>query len=193
MEYLQCVKPHANCHMHIISFNPYNNPDVYPHFTDEHIGTFLISGRPVSPGTFLVWKLITYHGTYFFYFKTVVVENYFLIWSPSCFHENASHSPYFPYGNKRIQILLILLTYLISSKSYFFSTFFFNCHHNVICGEGNGNPLRCSCLENPRDGGAWWAAVCGVAQSRTRLKRLSGSSSSIMSFGLTNLVGCHCS
>ena len=40
-------------------------------------------------------------------------------------------------------------------------------------GEGNGNPLRCSCLENPRDGGAWWAAVYGVAQSRTRLKRLS--------------------
>ena len=45
-------------------------------------------------------------------------------------------------------------------------------------GEGNGNPLQCSCLENPRDGGAWWAAVSGVAQSRTRLKRLSSSSSS---------------
>ena len=37
-------------------------------------------------------------------------------------------------------------------------------------GEGDGNPLQCSCLENPRDGGAWWAAVYGVAQSRTRLK-----------------------
>ena len=45
-------------------------------------------------------------------------------------------------------------------------------------GEGNGNPLQCSCLENPRDGEAWWAAVYGVAQSRTRLKRLSSSSSS---------------
>ena len=45
-------------------------------------------------------------------------------------------------------------------------------------GEGNGNPLQCSCLENPRDGGAWWAAVYGVAQSRTLLKRLSSSSSS---------------
>ena len=45
-------------------------------------------------------------------------------------------------------------------------------------GEGNGNPLQCSCLENPKDGGAWWAAVYGVAQSRTRLKRLSSSSSS---------------
>ena len=37
-------------------------------------------------------------------------------------------------------------------------------------GEGNGSPLQCSCLENPRDGGAWWAAVYGVSQSRTRLK-----------------------
>ena len=46
-------------------------------------------------------------------------------------------------------------------------------------GEGNGNPVQYSCLENPRDGGAWWAAIYGVAQSRTRLKRLSSSSSSI--------------
>ena len=46
----------------------------------------------------------------------------------------------------------------------------------VIPGEGNGNPLQCSCLENPRDGAAWWAAVYGVAQSRTLLKRLSSSS-----------------
>ena len=52
-------------------------------------------------------------------------------------------------------------------------------HFSLSCtGEGNGNPLQCSCLENPRDGRAWWAAVCGVAQSRTRLKRLSSSSSS---------------
>ena len=43
-------------------------------------------------------------------------------------------------------------------------------------GEGNGNPLQCSCLENPRDGGAWWAAIYGVTQSQIRLKRLSGSS-----------------
>ena len=51
-------------------------------------------------------------------------------------------------------------------------------HFSLSCiGEGNGNPLQCSCLENPRDGGAWWAAVYGVAQSRTRLKRLSSSSS----------------
>ena len=44
--------------------------------------------------------------------------------------------------------------------------------------EGNGNRLQCSCLENPRDGGAWWAAVSGVTQSLTRLKRLSSSSNS---------------
>ena len=49
-------------------------------------------------------------------------------------------------------------------------------------GEGNGNPLQCSCLENPRDGGAWWAAICGVAQSQTRLKRLSSSSTSVSLF-----------
>ena len=43
-------------------------------------------------------------------------------------------------------------------------------HFSLSCiGEGNGNPLQCSCLENPRDGGAWWAALYGVAQSRTRL------------------------
>ena len=49
-------------------------------------------------------------------------------------------------------------------------------HFSLSCiGEGNGNPLQCSCLENPRDGGALWAAVYGVAQSQTRLKRLSSS------------------
>ena len=49
-------------------------------------------------------------------------------------------------------------------------------HFSLLCiGEGNGNPLQCSCLENLRDEGAWWAAVYGVAQSRTRLKRLSSS------------------
>ena len=51
-------------------------------------------------------------------------------------------------------------------------------HFLLSCsGEGIGNPLQCSCLENPRDGGAWWATVYGVAQSRTQPKRLSSSSS----------------
>ena len=50
-------------------------------------------------------------------------------------------------------------------------------HFSLSCiGEGNGNPLQCSCLENPRNRGAWWAAVYGVAQSPTWLKRLSSSS-----------------
>ena len=52
-------------------------------------------------------------------------------------------------------------------------------HFSLSCiGEGNGNLLQCSCLENPGDGEAWWAAVYGVAQSQTQLKRLSSSSSS---------------
>ena len=47
-------------------------------------------------------------------------------------------------------------------------------HFSLSCiGEGNGSPLQCSCLEKPRDGGAWWAAIYGVAQSQTRLKWLS--------------------
>ena len=51
------------------------------------------------------------------------------------------------------------------------------------CREGNGTPFQCSCLENPKDGGAWWAAIYGVAQSRTRLKQLSSSSSKITADG----------
>ena len=53
-------------------------------------------------------------------------------------------------------------------------------------GKGNGNPLQCSCLENPRDGGAWWAAVYGVAQSRTQLKRLSSSKESALQLSLVS-------
>ena len=51
-------------------------------------------------------------------------------------------------------------------------------YHHIFIGEGNGTPLQYSCLENPMDGGAWWAAVHGIVKSRTRLKRLSSSSSS---------------
>ena len=61
-------------------------------------------------------------------------------------------------------------------------------HFSLSCiGEGNGNPLQCSCLDNPRDGGAWWATVYGVAQSQTRLKRLSSSSSSKLLLAKNNL------
>ena len=51
-----------------------------------------------------------------------------------------------------------------------------------IGGEGNGNQLQCSCLENPTDGGAWWAAVYGIAQSRTRLTQLSNTAMYIGGF-----------
>ena len=62
-------------------------------------------------------------------------------------------------------------------------------HFSLSCiGEGNGNPLQCFCLENPRDRGAWWAAVSGVAQSRTRLKRLS-SSRTFLCMGRCNSLG----
>ena len=60
-------------------------------------------------------------------------------------------------------------------------------------GEGNGNPFQYSCLENPRDGGAWWAAGYGVAQSRTRLKRLSSSSKHASWFGFFFLPSCYLS
>ena len=67
-------------------------------------------------------------------------------------------------------------------------------HFSLSCiGEGNGNPLQCSCLENPRDGGAWWAAVYRVAQSQTRLKWLNSSSSSGFCYTLTWISnGCTC-
>ena len=65
-------------------------------------------------------------------------------------------------------------------------------HFSLSCiGEGNGNPLHCSCLENPKDGGVWWAAVYGVAQSRTQLKWLSSNSSSIMIFVLQHFIVFH--
>ena len=57
-----------------------------------------------------------------------------------------------------------------------------------LFGEGNGNPLQCSCLENPRDGGAWRAAVYGVTQSRTWLKRLSSSSSLYLVFYMNRII-----
>ena len=62
-------------------------------------------------------------------------------------------------------------------------------HFSLSCtGEGNGSPLQYSCLENPRDGRGWWAAVYGVAQSRTRLKRLSSSSSNPFLLFLAGVV-----
>ena len=77
-------------------------------------------------------------------------------------HLTSSHGCCSPWGRKELDM---------TERLHF--------HFSLSCiGEGNGNPLQCSCLENPRDGGAWWAAVYGMAQSRTRLKWLSSSSSS---------------
>ena len=66
-------------------------------------------------------------------------------------------------------------------------------HFSLSCiGEGSGNPLQCSCLENPRDGGAWWAAVSGVTQSRTWLKWLSSSNSAaLLCNSLFLLINCY--
>ena len=65
-------------------------------------------------------------------------------------------------------------------------------HFSLPCiREGNGNPLQYSCLENPRDGEAWWAAIYGIAQSQTRLKQLSSSSSSLSHSGKgLGVLGC---
>ena len=63
----------------------------------------------------------------------------------------------------------------------------YSCLPRMWIGEGNGNPLQCSCLENPRDGGAWWAAVYGVTQSRTQLKWLSSSSRKLFLISIFSL------
>ena len=82
-------------------------------------------------------------------------------------------------GEGRVAILsfktfLAFINRLLSTASLHF-------HFSLSCiGEGHGNPLQCSCLENPRDGGAWQGAVYGVAQSQTRLKRLSSSSTTVL-------------
>ena len=66
-------------------------------------------------------------------------------------------------------------------------------HFSLSCfGKGNGNPFQCSCLENPRDRGAWWAAINGITQSQTRLKRLSSSSSNKSSLRAEELMLLNC-
>ena len=64
----------------------------------------------------------------------------------------------------------------------------FHFHFSLSCiREGHGNPLQCSCLENPRDRGAWWAAVYGIEQSRTRLKQLSSAAAGFIRKGYSKL------
>ena len=96
--------------------------------------------------------------------------------SPSSSFPDCVHKPtyYVCVSTAALQIGFIVHAF---SESIYWLHF----HFSLSCiGEGNVNPLQCSCLENPRDGGAWWAAVYGVAQSLTRLKRLSSSSSNIV-------------
>ena len=86
-------------------------------------------------------------------------------------------------NSRYITIYIFFCLLAFANKLFFLWKLFHNkCKSNLLlllsfCWKGNGSPLQCSCLENPRDEGAWWAAVYGVAQSRTRLKRLSSSSS----------------
>ena len=95
--------------------------------------------------------------------------------------KNFSMLPFFSF---RYAACVLTTSVSVSCLGLFQSLVFFcvpsMCFHfSVPCiGEGNGTPLQCSCLENPRDGRAWWAAISGVAQGHTRLKRLSSSSSS---------------
>ena len=81
-----------------------------------------------------------------------------ILWHSAFFIVQLSHS----YMTTGKTIALTILTFVSKVRSLFF-----NMLSRFIIGEGNGNPLQCSCLENPRDGGAWWAAVYGVAQSQT--------------------------
>ena len=74
------------------------------------------------------------------------------------------------------QLKLLLAGYFVTFNRSHFKTHYKATVFKTVWGEGNGNPLQCSCLENPRDGRAWWAAVYGVSQSQTRLKRLSSNS-----------------
>ena len=121
-----------------------------------------------------------------------------LLWNPLAF------SFMHPWGRRCLSVVRILgqtgaktLEELTLRNLYFYmypwgcwgsdTTERLHFHFSLSCiGEGNGNPLQCSCLENPRDGGAWWAAVYGVAQSQTRLKQLSSSSSSSSSSSFAN-------
>ena len=81
------------------------------------------------------------------------------VFLPKICHRQRSLAGYSPWGYKELDM-----------------TEWLHLHFSLSCtGEGNGNPLQWSCLENPRDGGAWWTAIYGVAQSRTQLKRLSSS------------------
>ena len=112
-----------------------------------------------------------------------------------CRKENATHAPSLPFTRPSLEKAMATHSSTLAwkipwteepgrlqsvgSRKESDTTEQLHFHFLLSCiGEGNGNPLQYSCLVNPRDGGAWWAAVYGVTQSRTQLKRLSSSSSS---------------
>jgi len=102
----------------------------------------------------VLWLVLFLTGRYTFWFPLFSRSIYCTLFLLDCLD--------FTYGYICTRVYSVILFIVINLCLYI--------------GEGNGNPLQCSCLENPRDGRAWWAAVYGVAQSRTRLKRLSSSS-----------------
>ena len=98
--------------------------------------------------------------------------SYMILYMFQCHSPKSPHPLPLPESKRVFYTSVSLLLSHIQGYCYHLSKF--HIYALVYCiGEGNGNPLQCSCLENPRDGGAWWAAVYGVTQSRTRLKWLS--------------------
>ena len=95
----------------------------------------------------------------------------FHIWQYTCFSAIVSNHPTLAFSHRVQKSILYICV-----SCYFAYRVIITIFLNSIYGEGNGNPLQCSCLENPRNGGAWWAAIYGVAQSWTQLKQLSSSS-----------------
>ena len=143
-------------------------------------------GKILQPLSISKYKCVYSTLTFYLFFNwllafSVAPEKLYVIWDPNSSFQKLIDStlPHFILRRRRWHPTLVLLP----GKSHGWrslvgcspwgcqesdTTERFHFHFSLSCiGEGNGNPLQCSCLENPRDGGAWWAAVYGVAQSRT--------------------------
>ena len=131
--------------------------------------------------TDLLWWVYAYFSKVIHFPKYVIIKGHLAILSPSCSEKAvATHSSTLTWkipwlkepGRLQSTGSLRVRRDWATSLSLFLS----------CIGKGRGSPLQCSCLENPRNRGAWWAAIYGVAQSRTRLKRLSSSSRLVITF-----------